>query len=170
MLGCKAKTIHSWSGMKIARGDKDTIIKNICRNKTAVSAWRKTDILIVDEVSMMCEKIFDVLEETGRIMKRNSRPFGGMQVIFTGDFFQLPPVPTPGEPETEAFCFESKKWFTVFPLKNHIQLTKMFRQTDPLYIKILMEIRSGTISEESKKILEKYVKREYKKEENLHCI
>jgi ATP-dependent DNA helicase PIF1 len=110
---------------------------------------------------MMSKKIFELIEQIARsVHKKDTAPFGGMQVIFTGDFYQLPPV---GEDDDDSsrFAFESPKWFQVFPLENNIQLTTLFRQTDDLYKQILSEIRCGEISEESKEILRKYVKREY---------
>jgi ATP-dependent DNA helicase PIF1 len=170
LLNCGAKTIHSWSGIKLCKGRRDVIISNVIKSKKAMRAWKTAQILIVDEVSMMSLKIFEVLEEIGRMVRKNARPFGGIQVVFLGDFFQLPPVGSYDDPDTEKFCFESPKWHTVFPLENHVELTTMFRQRDPAYIKILLEIRRGTISEESKATLLQYVKREYKPEEHAGCL
>ena len=161
LLNCGARTIHSWSGIKLAKGPNDAIIRNVCRNRNVVAVWKKIQVLIVDEVSMMSKKIFDILEEIGRTIRRNSRPFGGIQVIFTGDFFQLPPVGNITDPDTELFCFESERWRDVFKMENHIELVTMFRQTDPIYANMLLEIRRGKISEENKKILQNYVKREH---------
>lgn len=155
LLNMKAKTIHSWSGIKIAMGTKDAIIKKAINNRTTLSNWRTTKILIIDEVSMMSLKIFDILEEIARITRKGlSRPFGGMQVIFSGDFYQLPPVGNPLEPETGQFCFESAKWFDVFPPENHIELKTMFRQLDPLYCSILNQVRVGELTEEGSRVLQ----------------
>lgn len=166
LLNCKARTMHSWSGMRLGKGEKSDIIDTVFRNKPALKNWKTVDILIIDEVSMLSKKLFEVLEELGRSTRRSIFPFGGIQVVFTGDFFQLPPVPTIGEEDTEKFCFESPVWETVFPLNNHIQLETIFRQKDSEYIKILQEIRRGKISQESKTALQKYVRREYNSEEN----
>ena len=170
LLSCNARTIHSWSGIKTARGPEETVVAAVLRNKRTVAIWRKIKILIIDEVSMMSEKIFNILNEIGKKSRRSILPFGGIQVVFTGDFYQLPPVPTAGEPCTERFCFESVDWHNVFPLKNHIQLVTMFRQTDPLYIDILQQIRVGELTEENKKILQGYVKREYDPVQHNDCI
>lgn len=166
LLNCKARTMHSWSGMRLGKGEKNEIIDTVFRNKPALKNWKTVEILIIDEVSMLSKKLFEVLEELGRATRRSIFPFGGIQVIFTGDFFQLPPVPTIGEEDTEKFCFESPEWNRVFPLNNHIQLETIFRQKDSDYIKILQEVRRGTISQENKKILQKYVKREYNPDAN----
>ena len=160
LLNCGATTINSWSGIRLAKGEKTDIIKSVLSNKRVSKSWRKVSILIVDEVSMMSKKVFEVIEEIARTTRKTPLPFGGIQVVFTGDFFQLPPVFTMYDTD-ESFCFESPIWNKVFPLENHIELKTMFRQTDPLYIQILLEIRKGTISNENKKILQEYVKREY---------
>ena len=170
LLKCNARTIHSWSGIKIAKGPKENVINSVLRNRKLVEKWRKVQILVVDEVSMMSCKIFEILEEIARIIRKTDRPFGGIQIIFAGDFFQLPPVGTFGEPDTEMFCFESPVWNTVFPWKNHIELKTIFRQKDPLYKEILNQIRIGSIEEENITILQKYIKREFKPEEHEGCV
>jgi ATP-dependent DNA helicase PIF1 len=159
LLG-NAKTIHSWSGIKLAKESKEKVIASVLKNPRAVSKWKTVDVLIIDEVSMMSKKIFDIIEELGRIIRKNKNPFGGIQVIFSGDFYQLPPVGSIMEIETSQFCFESEKWYTVFTIENHIILKTIFRQKDPLYKKILMEIREGKLSEENIQILKKYINRE----------
>jgi len=170
LLNCNAKTIHSWSGIKIARGTKEDIIANVLRNRTSVAIWRKVHVLVIDEVSMLSQKIFEILNEIGQITrKRFTEPFGGIQVVFSGDFFQLPPVGNMDDPDTSKFCFESPEWFSVFPLKNHIELKTVFRQVDPVYVQILSEIRIGKISNESVQILQKYLKRQYNPEEHAGC-
>jgi ATP-dependent DNA helicase PIF1 len=170
LLECGARTLHSWSGIKLAKGPPDTIVANALRNKTAVASWRKTKVLIVDEVSMMSRKIFDICNEIAKRARNCTLPFGGIQVIFTGDFYQLPPVGNFGEPDTEEFCFESNNWFSVFKLENHIQLKTIFRQSDPVYIDILSEIRTGKLSEKNLSILTERVGRAYNPSENNGCI
>lgn len=160
LLGCNAKTIHSWSGIKLAKGPVDDIIAKVMKNKNAKKSWKKIKILIVDETSMMSRKIFNLLEMTARMVRGNNLPFGGIQVIFSADFYQLPPVPTPGEPDTGDFCFESDRWNVVFALENHIELKTIFRQTDPIYINILAQVRQGSLTPESADVLRQYVKRE----------
>jgi len=170
LLKCNARTLHSWSGIKLARGPIDQIIGGIQYNKSVVKAWKKIKVLIVDEVSMMSKKIFTLIEAIARNIRRNNMPFGGIQVIFTGDFYQLPPVGSAGEPDSAQFCFESEKWREIFQIENHIELTTMFRQTDPIYIRILSQIREGSIDDESRDILRKYVKREVDDTNANGCI
>jgi len=170
LLNCGARTLHSWSGIKLAKGPNHYIIANIRKNRRICAEWRKIKVLIVDEVSMMSLKIFELVEEVARATRLSQLPFGGIQVVFCGDFYQLPPVGTAGQPETELFCFESPVWNQVFPRKNHVQLQTIFRQVDPIYKSILLQIREGTLSEENAKILQGYVKREFNPEEHNGCL
>jgi ATP-dependent DNA helicase PIF1 len=161
LLKCGGKTIHSWSGVKIARGEKKTIVDQVLKSSRLKKQWKSIKVLVIDEVSMMSEKIFELLDEIGKRTRYSVLPFGGIQVVFCGDFFQLPPVGTFGEPDTERFCFESPLWAKTFSLANHIELETIFRQNDPLYIKILSQIRRGYLDNENTEILKQYVKREY---------
>jgi ATP-dependent DNA helicase PIF1 len=170
LLQCGAQTLHSWSGIKLAKGENDRIIASITKNKRLRSKWRKVQILIVDEISMMSLKIFDLIEAIGRACRLSELPFGGIQVIFTGDFYQLPPVGTYGDVTTEMFCFESERWTHVFSKKNHIQLKTIFRQTDPVYKDILLQVRNASLSAENINILQSQVKREIDSSKYNGCI
>jgi len=167
---CNARTIHSWSGIRLAKGPNRQIVQNVLKNRQANSSWKKVKILIIDEVSMLSSKIFELLEEIARTIRKDPRPFGGIQVVFTGDFYQLPPVGTPSDPDTELFCFESPLWPIIFPTKNCIELKTIFRQTDPLYRSILLEIRTNTLTQENQDILKTYVKREYDPAKYNGCV
>jgi ATP-dependent DNA helicase PIF1 len=163
LLNCGAKTIHSWAGIGLANGSIHDIIKKLIDSnvKAKIQRWKKTDVLIIDEVSMMSKKIFNLLDEIGRRIRKNyGVPFGGIQVIFSGDFYQLPPVSknkSYNESDDEdaqaelldagAFCFESEKWATTF--HSTIQLKTIFRQTDLEYCKILNQIRVGKLYKSS---------------------
>ena len=154
LLGNGTRTLHSWSGMGLANGDNSVIIQKITRNKKSLKNWKSANILIVDEVSMMSKKIFEIVESVARHLKNRHLPFGGMQVIFTGDFFQLPPVGNASDEDSQQFCFQSDRWNSVFTEENHIELTTIFRQqNDELYKRILNQIRVGELDEEGIKIL-----------------
>ena len=105
LLNCKATTLHSWAGIGLGIGSQDSIIQKIKRNKFAYAIWKATDILVVDEVSMLSRKLFDLLNAIGKSLRKNNKPFGGIQLLFSGDFYQLPPVGDKDEPETMQFCF-----------------------------------------------------------------
>ena len=150
LLNCKAKTVHSWAGIGLAAAPNAEIVKKIAANKYKKSNWTANDILIVDEVSMMSLKLFDLLNSIGKQVRKmnasNANPaFGGLQLVFSGDFYQLPPVGN--TPDTSAFCFESADWRTTFPCT--IQLKTIFRQTDKTYTKILNQVRVGKLYKSS---------------------
>ena len=145
LLNCQAKTVHSWAGIGLANGQIDFIVKRVATNKYKASNWKKIDVLIIDEVSMMSQKLFEIMDSIGRCVRKDSRPFGGLQVIFSGDFYQLPPVDDRQneDPAASAFCFESPLWSETFPVI--VQLKKIFRQTDQVYTGILNQIRVGKL-------------------------
>ena len=157
LLECRAKTIHSWSGIGLGQGEIDAIVKKVIANRNKTQPWKIVDILIIDEVSMMSKKIFDMLNLIGKITRKSYKPFGGIQVIFSGDFYQLPPVGIQDEPDTTRFCFESEDWSTVF--NSSIALTQIFRQNDPIYISVLNQIREGRLKRRSIELLKGYVNR-----------
>jgi ATP-dependent DNA helicase PIF1 len=159
LLNCKAKTLHSWAHIGLGNGSIEQLITKIKKNKFAKQLWKSTEILVVDEVSMLSLKLFNVLNEIGKVIRGNQKPFGGIQVIFSGDFFQLPPVGDSNEPDTQRFCFESDDWNAVFHRDSQIQLKKIFRQTDDTYAAILNQIREGKIKRKSNDLLLQYVGR-----------
>ena len=145
LLQCKARTVHSFAGIGLANGTEDEVVQRALSGRK--QQWTGTDILIVDEVSMMSAKIFTILDQIARrARKRFDVPFGGLQLVFSGDFYQLPPV----EPNA-CFCFESPNWSTTFD--EVIVLTTIFRQTDADYRSILNEIRVGSLSDDACEIL-----------------
>jgi len=161
LLECKAKTLHSWAGIGLGTASLDQLTTKIMKNRYAKDNWKNTDILVVDEVSMMSQKLFELLDAIGKTIRKNSKPFGGIQLIFSGDFYQLPPVGDKDDTETTRFCFESLLWYQTFSKDNHIQLTKIFRQSDPVYQKILNQIREGRLKRSSNEVLLHNVGRQF---------
>jgi len=145
LLDCNATTIHSWSGIGISNKTETQIINKINRSKFYKHNWENTDILIIDEISMMSCKLFELLNKIGQVIRSNKKPFGGIQLIFSGDFFQLPPV------KETIFCFESELFNNTFD--KIINLTKVFRQNDNTYKKLLLNMRKGLISKKSIELL-----------------
>lgn len=153
LLGEKAKTVHSWAGIGLGKGDFHILACKIKANKFKKIMWTKTDILIVDEVSMMSKNMFELLDYIGGHVREDPRPYGGIQLIFSGDFYQLPPVNKSNiNNDDSKFCFESRLWDTTF--KQQILLDKVFRQSDKKYIDILNEVREGEMCKETIKTLE----------------
>ncbi len=153
LLECKAKTVHSWAGIGLGNGSIENIIKKVQKNQLAKRMWKDTDLLIIDEVSMMSQKLFDMLDAIGKTIRMSQKPFGGIQLIFSGDFYQLPPVGDRDDPPTVNFCFESEFWRMTFPRENHIQLVKIFRQNDEIYQRILNQLREGKLKRSSNELL-----------------
>ena len=136
-------TLHSFAGIGLGKETPEELVKKIKRNPKAKNRWLRTRILIIDEISMVDSSLFDKLETIARAIRNNGRPFGGIQLVVTGDFFQLPPVPDFGR--EAKFAFEATTWAT--SIQHTIGLTQVFRQKDPgktfgvLYIRqyLLME-------------------------------
>lgn len=139
-------TLHSFSGIGLGKEDVPTLVKKIRRNQKAKNRWLRTKCLIIDEVSMVDGELFDKLSQIGRTIRNNGRPWGGIQLIITGDFFQLPPVPDGGKRETK-FAFDASTWTT--SIDHTIGLTQVFRQRDPTFANMLNEMRLGRISEDT---------------------
>lgn len=140
-------TIHSWSGIgikdKITPYDLDALEEK----QNVYKRWTSTQVLIIDEVSMLHASFIDMLDTVAKHMRRNQKPFGGIQVVFTGDFFQLPPVVKYGaKNEGESvFAFQSAKWKEAKPVVCY--LTEQFRQDDDMLSSLLNAIRVGDIDE-----------------------
>lgn len=166
LLECNARTIHSWSGIKLATGTVDEIVEGVIRNHAARNAWRTTDVLVIDEVSMMSTRIFNILNTVGKRLRKSSRPFGGIQVVMVGDFFQLPPVSRTDSclEGDDKFCFEAEDWESVFSMDNHIVLKTIFRQDDHVLRRILGSIRKGIVRKEDVNVLKSLVDKKYDKE------
>jgi ATP-dependent DNA helicase PIF1 len=141
----EGQTLHSWSGVGLGKEPAPELIKKIKRNMKARQRWLRTKALIIDEISMVDGVFFDKLEQVARTIRNNGRPFGGIQLIFTGDFFQLPPVP---ERNTESkFVFDAVTWNTC--IEHTILLTNVFRQKDEHFARMLNEMRLGKMSPET---------------------
>ena len=163
LLKCGAKTLHSWSGIGLGKGAIEIISHKVSANKYKRNNWRDVDLLIIDEVSMMSEHLIELLNMTAKKCRKNNRLFGGLQVIFSGDFYQLAPV---GDRDDESkrthnFCFESPLFDQLFPNDNKICFNEIFRQTDNTYTKILNQIRVGKISNNSIRTLTERVGKKY---------
>ena len=108
LLECSAKTVHSWGGIGLANGNQQDIVNRVAKNSSKSKVWRNIELLIIDEVSMMSASLLELLDMIAKRCRRNTLPFGGIQVIFSGDFFQLPPVCINcDDVKKSQFCFES---------------------------------------------------------------
>lgn len=147
-------TLHSYLGIGLGTQNTSDLFLKISKNFFLLQKWKKLDILVIDEISMLSCELFDKLEILARSLRQNSSPFGGIQLILSGDFFQLPPV-NKDDMETKL-CFEAKSWNKC--IDKVINLNYNFRQNeDSTFKKCLNEIRTGQISDETVQILESRV-------------
>ena len=153
LLGMHAKTIHSWSGAGIGRKDQ---IMRASGDRRVIRRWRSIKMLVVDEISMLSSELFEALEELARKCRydepinfrdgrrKDHKIFGGLQLLFCGDFYQLAPI-------DGDFCFQSALWRECFP--TMVDLTKIYRQEEPHFMSALMEVRMGNLSKSARKLL-----------------
>ncbi|CAK3864288.1 ATP-dependent DNA helicase PIF1 [Lecanosticta acicola] len=138
-------TVHSFAGIGLGKEEVPELVKKIKRNQKAKHRWMRTKVLVVDEVSMVDGDLFDKLESIARQIRNNARPFGGIQLVITGDFFQLPPVPENNR--AAKFAFDAATWTT--SVEHTIGLHHVFRQKDPVFAGMLNEMREGRLSQSS---------------------
>lgn len=110
--GCAASriagtTLHSFAGIGLGSGPASSLVDKVLDNRWAVRRWQDCKTLVIDEISMLSGKLFDVLDSIGRACCNSKLPFGGIQLIVCGDFFQLPPI------RDEGLAFQAKAWDVV---------------------------------------------------------
>lgn len=153
--GC---TLHSFAGMSPwSVKHPKSHLKKIRNNRGAVKRFRDTDLLIIDEVPMMSPDQFKLLDQQARALRgRHSESFGGLQLVLSGDFFQLPPVPDrePGKLEMPAvYCFETEAWENAEI--ECIKLVHCFRQSgDRIFEAILDDIRLGRCTQDAERTIQ----------------
>jgi ATP-dependent exoDNAse (exonuclease V) alpha subunit len=150
-------TIHAWSGIGVKEHLTNRDIQNLQEKKYLLKNFDKVKVLIIDEISMLHKNQLNLVDKVLRAFKENDSAFGGVQVIFCGDFFQLPPIGNQGETSKEKFAFMSQAWLNANLTVCY--LTEQFRQEDNELNTILNEIRTGQISEWSLKHLKNASKR-----------
>ena len=140
-------TIHAWSGIGIKDNLDDDELSWMFERKYLREQIDKTEVLIIDEISMLHGKQLDMVNQVLKFFKQNDKAFGGIQVIVAGDFFQLPPVSKNKEANRDKFCFMSAAWqeakFSI------CYLTEQYRQQNNQLNQILNEIRQQNVSSQS---------------------
>jgi hypothetical protein len=168
-------TLHSWAGIGAAAltamedmggsGNPDALaalVETVKKRRDAAARWRSTRTLVCDEISMVDAGLFDALDAVGRALRGNSSPFGGLQLVLSGDFFQLPPVGSHSSSSSSAagggggggkrFAFQAAAWPRA--ISRCILLTKVFRQAEVSFAAMLDEIRWGRVSPATVEVLE----------------
>ncbi|KAF8656387.1 hypothetical protein AX16_002573 [Volvariella volvacea WC 439] len=141
-------TIHSWAGIGLGKPDADILARRIEGSDKLSKRWLSTAVLIIDEISMLDGRLFDKLEKIGRRVRGTPLPFGGIQLILSGDFYQLPPVPDESHKHVmpSTFAFDAASWSVC--VAQPVLLTQVFRQRDDRFIQLLGAIRRGCIGQE----------------------
>ncbi len=158
-------TIHSWSGIGVRSKLTKYDLDHIANNKRVYGRVNNARVLVIDEVSMLSGQTLEMIEAVCREVRRDPRPFWGLQVVFVGDFFQLPPV---NKSETDAtnrrtqkpllegdtrlpFAFVSLLWQKANPLVCY--LSDQHRQEDTAFLEFLASVRRGAVEERHKVLL-----------------
>lgn len=147
-------TVHSWAHIGLGDGDVTQLVRRIRSYPKARQRWLNTDVLIIDEISMMSPELLGKLETCAREIRGNTKLFGGIQLVAVGDFYQLPPVMDNDDSDSSAFCFQSPLWDQLFPIENTCTLNEIVRQDDPAFQTVLNKIRVGQIDDQVKNMLE----------------
>lgn len=152
-----ATTLHSFAGIRDGRGSRQVLLQLVKANEAASRRWREVQTLVVDEISMLSKHIFDTLEFIARSIRENDVLFGGIQIIVSGDFSQLPPVFTKYSTNvaSQLYAFESRFWDEVLP--HTIELDVVMRQNDLEFINFLNDVRVCNIGETQQEYAERYL-------------
>ena len=142
-------TLHSFAGVGLAEEDVDTLIRKLYKSPKAKAKWQRAAVLIVDEVSMLHAPFFEKLNLMGKSLRYKQRllPFGGIQIVLTGDFFQLPPVVTDDEDKQKnasKYIFKSPIWTET--IQTMVGLKKIYRQKDERFMSLLNRMRYGAMT------------------------
>jgi hypothetical protein len=139
----RGMTIHSWSGVGVHTDIDDEGFKHLLKNRVAIRRIREAKALVIDEISMLDARAFSLVDRICRHAKGSkSLPFGGLQVVLVGDFFQLPPV---SRGEKSSFAFESSAWEALAPVVCY--LSEQHRQEDTAFLEILSAIRRDEVTD-----------------------
>ena len=144
------QTIHSFFALGIRENIDEGYVEFLMDKKYLQTRFKKLKLLIIDEISMVSPELFSAMDLVLRGFKGTDAPFGGVQVVISGDFFQLPPVSK--TPKEKRFAWQSPSW-KALELQT-CYLEEKFRQDDSRLIDVLDDIRAGNISETTNKALE----------------
>jgi ATP-dependent exoDNAse (exonuclease V) alpha subunit len=138
----KGQTIHSFFGIGIRETVDNAFIEVLLSRRYLKKRFENFDVLVIDEISMVSPELFSTMDRVLQAFKNSPKPFGGVQVIASGDFFQLPPVSK--EPKEKKFAWQSPSWRDLDFRTCYLDVK--FRQDDDTLINILDDIRAGDIS------------------------
>lgn len=136
-------TIHSWSGIGIREEMTPHDLDRMATNDRICKRLTKAKALVIDEISMLDARTLDMVDAVCRAVRRKDEPFGGLQTVLVGDFFQLPPVARDGRVAT--FAFRSRAWRELAPRVCY--LSGQYRQDDAGFMSVLAAIRSNAVDD-----------------------
>lgn len=144
-------TIHSWSGIGISDELPNGSVEHMAKGRKEII--EKTDVLIIDEISMLHDFRLDMIDTVCRLVRSKDEPFGGIQLIMSGDFFQLPPI-NRGDSRAGGFVVNSKVWQELDPTICYLE--EQHRQDDEVLLDILNSLRAGELRRHhAEKLLER---------------
>jgi ATP-dependent DNA helicase PIF1 len=157
-------TLHALIGLpgRDYLRDIDYRVNRMIKSKSIRERWTTMDTLFIDEFSMVDYDMFGNLDYMARKIREINQPFGGIQVIGCGDFFQLPPVRTQNQqnnPDDPLFAFQHPRWLTTFPRNHSVLLRSSFRQSDSTFASMLNELREGIVSPRTQTMLQSVTQR-----------
>ncbi len=143
-------TLHSFAGLGINNVIDQDFLKSLSKKRRVASRINTIEVLIIDEVSMLLPEVFSAVDQIMRHIRVSIEPFGGVQLVLTGDFFQLPPVQRVVD-VGERYIWQTQLWRDADLMPCY--LDERFRHSDQSFATILDEIRAGAVTEESQELL-----------------
>jgi len=151
-----------------------SIVSELSFSKEKTNLLNELELLVVDEVSMVRCDLLDVIDAVLRSVRKNNSPFGGVQLLLIGDLYQLPPVTKREDWTFLSSVYASPYFFDAHVIYRNpllqIELTKVFRQTEPEFVNILNSIRNNQITEADLAILNKRHQPDFKSTDGLNPI
>ncbi len=145
---------------------KATLARHFRMNATKKAILQSLELLVIDEVSMLRADLLDAIDFTLQNIRKNPNPFGGVQLLFIGDLFQLPPVVKDQEWQLLRQYYRGKFFFHALVTQRqpplYIELPKIFRQSDTDFIRILNRLRNNELHSDDLKLLQRFVQPEFK--------
>ena len=140
-------TIHSWAGVGVREHISDDEIVSLLKRKYLHHRFKNLNVLIIDEISMLSAGTLDAVDKVLKAFKRSDLPFGGIQIVLCGDFFQLPPIERNAQGTRPQFIYRSPLWREL-DLKI-CYLDKPYRQSDVRFLHMLDEIRGNKVTRQT---------------------
>lgn len=158
------RTLHSWAGIGIdMEADINKLVNRVLRDEKKCKRWESVDLLIIDEISMVDFKMMEVMDEIAQYIRQSSAPFGGIQLLLTGDFYQLPPVQK--DRKEPVYMFECDIWNKL--VHKNVLLEKVYRQESKDFVELLTRIRHNSITKDDVDRIKKTIHNNLKNEHGI---